>query len=1261
MSVRFVKFDTEQLNQQIASMMLKLLLKIFLNTLTILVVLFACLFSLARIGSLFAPNYVDNLNQRFAEQGLEFSDLTVSWRGINPVIEIGEITSSSLHIEDITAELDTLASFWRNTYVFRTIQVEHVALNVVEQSACRFELPESGDSTFSIDTLLHNAKTVDVAFSSSLTCGSANFEHEGFFRTVTQNDLYRLHATISDLAECDHCSISLLYESSSRGFWRRTQERVLNVQAHDFVVPTSLLGWDFLEETVLNAQVLMNGTSASASLIGNIDLQPTDPVENPAGLFLDLSFGAEELGFAGKIDASLVDRNNEVVAKLEHFVQQNLNTNHVHGWSHDVSAETVNTFMSIFGVSGHPIRNMVDGLAPTGTLATVQWVQDSTGVVYWAAVDQLGLQQYRGIPSLTLDSLVLTGRGALILAEATTQQIDIEEGRFIFSPFSLTTVDFSGLAMWKQDYLGSTLYGHWIPTPDADAIDFNIEFSKYFPSARQRVKFALDAPSVSATQLRPSLGAFVPQDAFTWIENAVNQAQFNEARLQFVHSMNELNQQTSSIEIFALIDDAKVTFLEDWPEIIQGSGRFWLTRDGLMIEVTSAYTHGSHIEKGTIFLPLAEPLLELEFTADSNFLLLQSYLVDTPITELLPFDPLEYDGSGAIDLMASMKVPLTPEQESLWDVHLELVLADVSLDILPADIQLDDAFGSVGYQFPHFFSSSELSATFYNDPVSLNLSTRDGGLDSPDVVFAFDLNTSVDSISHVTGEWIHSIASGTPQVSGEIVFPINGETTPTIDVRSDLIGVTLTLPKPFHKVVDHSRPMHVHIKLAEPMTVDITMDELNIHTVEAAGSPMRGSVGLGVPPPQITQSTRDWLIAGNVSELVFPIDQSSDTSLPAGLDIEFDDLRINKLVRGRFQLHDLVLDGTFGGESSALTATAEEGSASLSREQGQEWNLSVEQLRFWLSAFDTPDDAPMDPAIFLQLPPVSVSIQDLYLFNEDGEAEDFGSWSFELETTDREVHLQDVVADIRGVTVDTRDHVGIVWDTEKNETRFNGVISGDNLLQVLPKFDVEAEIESENFTVNSDLVWPGSPFDVDALKMSGRIHGDAYNGTLLEVDAGQGILRLLSMFNIASIIQGMNFNPTSVFAKGFQFDRILYDVTLDQSIVQIKEPIHIKGRSSELMFSGNANLADASLTMDVVVRLPFTTNLKWYVALMTGNPTAFLGTLIGSRIFKSQLNRISSAKYRVEGTFETPEIELIGFFNDDLSESPTEGEVIDEE
>lgn len=1241
--------------------MLKLLLKILVSTGTILVVIFAGLFILARIVSLFAPNYVENLNQQFAEQGLEFSELKVRWRGINPVVEIGQISSSNLLIDDITAELDTLASFWRNTYVFRTIQIDHVSFDLSQQSACVIELPNAEDGSFGFGSLVLHMDNIDLSFRSSIRCGATKFEHEGFFRTVRSNNVYRLHATVRELSDCDHCTIALLYEASSSGFWSSKKERLLNVQAHDFVVPTGLLGWDFLEESMVNAQLLMNGTSHSSSLVGNIDFQPMQRLGDSEGLFLELNFKLEDQGTGGTVDISLLDHNNEVISTLDHSIRHHMEANYIHGWSRDISVENVQAFMSIFGVSDHPVQQWIEGLAPSGVISSLQWVQDQQGLSYLVVVDELQLSQFSNVPTLALEPFSITGRGGLVHADATARQMNMAEAQFLSAPISLASVDFSSVAMWQRDVLGWSNTGQWFPAGGAEPIDFTIDISRNVPMQRQWFRFALATPSISTIHLHPYLGSFLPSEAFDWFDQSVKKGRFDEANLQFVHIVNELNENLTTLELQALVEDAEVIFHEDWPEIVQGTGRFWLTPDALTIEVSSAYTHGNHIENGKIFLPLSKPLLSLEFTADTTFLLLQSYLVESPLNELLPFDALEYDGSGAIDLEAYLKIPLSQEHEDLWDVTLDISLADVSLDIKTAGIQLDDLFGNVGYQFPHSLTSTELSATFHDDPVSLELSTRKGILESEEVVFAFDLETSVSAVTNFTGDWLETIATGSTLAIGEIVIPIDSETAPTVSINSDLIGVTFTLPEPFHKDTDQNRPIQLQLTLDNHLIVDVTWDEVNVHSIIAADAPVRGSIGLGVPPAQLTEATRDWLVSGNLEDLVFATDQASDASLPKGIDIEFDNFHIEKLVRGRFQLHDVLLDGTFGGESSALAVTAEEGNATLSREQDQDWQLSVEGLRLWYSAFDTPDNVPMNPDIFLQLPRIDVSIDGLYMFDENGEAEEFGSWTFALDTTDQTVLLRKINADMRGVNLKTQDDDGIVWDTQKNETRFSGVITGSNLLQVLPEFDVEAEIESENFTVNSDLVWPGSPFDVHPLKMTGRIHGDANEGTLLEVSAGQGILRLLGMFNIAPIIQRMDFDPSAMFAKGFSFDRILYDVHLDQSRVIIQEPIHIKGRSSEVLFTGNANLADESLTMDVVVRLPFSTNLKWYVALITGNPTAFLGTMIGSRIFRPQLNRISSAKYRVEGFFETPEIELIGVFNDDLSEdAPEETSIIEE-
>lgn len=1242
--------------------MLKALQRIFVSAFAILVVLFAVLFSLARIGSFFAPNFVDYLNDRFADQGLEFADLNIRWRGINPVVEIGRVSSTNLQVEDITAELNLLVSFWRNTYVFRTIQIEHVSFTMAQSSACAIEFPIVAGESLGIGKILRFTDNIDVSFSSSITCGLTHFKHEGFFRTLRIDNVFRMHASIRELGECDSCSISLLYEASARGFWRRTEERLLNVQAHDFVVPTNLLGWDFMQESYINAQVLMNGTSVDASLVGNIDFQPRGQTERSEKLSLDLGFTLKDTGNSGKIVATLLDNEQTAISTVEHSVQQDLEAGYTHGWSQGVAADSVRAFMTIFGVAGHPIHERVVRLAPTGVLSTVHWLWDQAGVTYGAEVNEFRTHQQAGFPALALESAKITGRGMLVHVDATAQKVHIHNERLFSAPLSLSMVSFSTIATWKQHHFGCSIEGQWVPASLAETVDFSIGIGEDFSTRQQWFRLALDIPSVSTSQVQPYAKSFVSIQPFQWIEQSIQQGHFNDARVEFAQISNKLQESsTISLEALAPFVDAEVTFYQDWPEVVQGSGEIWLTQDELKIEVDSAYSQGNHIEQGTIFLPFSDPLLEVDFVVDMTYLLLQSYLVESPLAELLPFDPLQFDGSGAIDLEVALKIPLEDGKESLWDVRVDMVLADVFLDVRQANVQLDDIFGSLGYQFPHHFTSSQLTGKFFEEPVSLELNTRKGALDLDEAVISFKSNTSVNAISHLTGDWLRTVASGSSHVHGDIIFPLDGDTRSTIDVHTDLVGVALTLPQPFHKKAEQNRPMHVQITLDNPLIVDVSMDQLRVRTFEAEGSPLRGSIGFNTTPQELSPSTGDWLVAGNLAELVFATDQLSDATLPTNLNVEFVDLHIEKLMRGQFQLHDLTLDGTFGGASSTLEVLAEEGKATLARDEGQDWQLNVERLRLWYSALDTPDDEPLDPAVFLRLPPLYVNVQELYMFDKNGDAEEYGSWTFTLDTNDQNVHLQNIVANFRGVSLDTRDTTGIVWDTNANETRFEGVIKGSNLLHVLPAFDVDAEVESKNFTVNTDLTWPGSLFDINTLKMSGRIHGDANEGTLLEVEAGQGILRLLNVFNIAPIIQRMDFDPTAMFSKGFNYDRILFDVTLDNSKVIIQEPIHIKGRSSEIRFSGNANLADENLNMDVVVQLPFSNNLKWYVALITGNPTAFLGTVIGSRIFQSQLDRISSAKYKVEGTFESPKVELIGVFKDDLRGEPTDDDTIIEE
>ena len=75
-----------------------------------------------------------------------------------------------------------------------------------------------------------------------------------------------------------------------------------------------------------------------------------------------------------------------------------------------------------------------------------------------------------------------------------------------------------------------------------------------------------------------------------------------------------------------------------------------------------------------------------------------------------------------------------------------------------------------------------------------------------------------------------------------------------------------------------------------------------------------------------------------------------------------------------------------------------------------------------------------------------------------------------------------------------------------------------------------------------------------------------------------------------------------------------------------------------------------NLDCEVIVTLPLSRSLPWYAASIAGtNPVTAVGLLIGQQIFVQQLNRMSSGKYRVQGSFDEPEVEFVGLFTDELS------------
>ena len=92
------------------------------------------------------------------------------------------------------------------------------------------------------------------------------------------------------------------------------------------------------------------------------------------------------------------------------------------------------------------------------------------------------------------------------------------------------------------------------------------------------------------------------------------------------------------------------------------------------------------------------------------------------------------------------------------------------------------------------------------------------------------------------------------------------------------------------------------------------------------------------------------------------------------------------------------------------------------------------------------------------------------------------------------------------------------------------------------------------------------------------------------------------------------------------------------------DTIEIKGAASIIKLLGMADTQQEKIDAELSVTLPLASNLPWVAALAAGLPTA-IGVYIISKFMQSQVDKLSSAVYRVDGDFAEPEVKFLRLFD----------------
>ena len=213
---------------------------------------------------------------------------------------------------------------------------------------------------------------------------------------------------------------------------------------------------------------------------------------------------------------------------------------------------------------------------------------------------------------------------------------------------------------------------------------------------------------------------------------------------------------------------------------------------------------------------------------------------------------------------------------------------------------------------------------------------------------------------------------------------------------------------------------------------------------------------------------------------------------------------------------------------------------------------------------------------------------------------------------------------------------------EEAATAVSASLQIGDLGETLRRLGYQQILETRQGSMELNLEWPGAPQDFSLAQGSGSLRIDLGSGSFLEAPRGaSGALRVVSVLNLADIVSRLSLSH--MFESGIPFDSVAGEVFLHEGTIEVAG-MDVQG-SSSFRFNGVSDVAQRSLDGELVATLPVANNLPWVAALAGGLPVA-AGVFVVSKVFEKQFNRLTSAVYSVDGSWDDPQVSFARIFDD---------------
>ncbi len=1198
-------------------------------------------------------SFEDELNSVLSGQKIELSGLQGNWRGLNPVVNVAVLRFPGGVITDLELELDVLESAMRSAPVLRLLSVANAQVNVEQTSAgWRLKGMPERSIDFDVMSLLKHSDNMTGRVQLLLTNLAAETSTlNADIEVVNRGGVHYADISIANPAYADVQLDMQVWQAEPVLF---VAEAINSGHvAGTLMLPQALTGMPGLAINLVDTYWYDQAEQGGGAL--NLTLDGVQLPASAATLIARLSIDVQRRGalLQAKSSPLQLEVAGDQMVVGPFYIDVQASKPMLAIWSERLDLGRLTSFFNQHLGGWEPAASWVRALAVGGEANNLHGYYDpELGVGFMASISDLHMQGYKGAPTLTNVGGRMWGYGPGIAMQVNGRDVTIGFPDLYHEDWTLDSMQGLVKAWFGGGYFG--MQGSHLKARMGDtSVVAGYAITRPQERTEQRLSLQIGIDQVSLLTAKTFVPYKIPQGFASWLARGPRAGELVDAQFA-MHGQTKLlpGELGRRIEVRSKIRGGRVEYDPRWPEVTELVGELHVAGIDTRINVSSARTLGVKLEGVNIVLRnnsrYATGTIDTKIDAVAMF----DFVRNSPLADSLSFITPQWSGTGKINLHGNLVIPINAELSPPLRVDLQFYLDGVGLDMPEYRIHLDELRGSGTFSLPHNLSGA-FSGQLFDHPVSMQAHSDDQwlqfdikGTATPDDVY--DILATQNSVP-ISGQFefesVLSLATGSAGGTAGVT---------NLSLKTDLIGLQMDFPGQFAKHADTAIASELDVQfLSNYQSVRWQYADVNgwLHYGDRIE---RGAVGIGVPPPMTAQDEKAVVISGRMPSLVLSdwVSDRGDASVSLPLDWVIQGLTIDHFIIDELSFDDLQLSGAQRGENVrfGFDGPTLKGTVELPADGVMAINLEYLQLE------DTDADVPVhigapqiDPisvAVGESLPQATVSIKQLVLGEEP-----FGSWRFFMQPAEQQVLFSDFAADVNGVHIFDS---ALAWDLTMNTSSFQGKIKLDDLAETLPLWDYAASLTTKRANVNASIVWPGSPLNVSLLQTSGEIGFNARDGRFIEVEAGGGGLRILSLLNFTKVAKRINFDISDVVGEGISFDKINATIKLNKGQLTFPKPMVVESSSGTYQIGGQVDLASGQLDNEMIVTLPVSKSLPWYgIYLALANPLVGLGVVVGERVLRKPIEQFSTAKFSITGTLDDPQVKFVSLWNRKLKQAVT--------